>query len=208
MKRFAVKIKDGWIEMIPAEFMQQRNMSIPPVQYEASGLLEMSVDPDPADSPDLIIEDGEIQERNGRPHVTRTGREPSDAELKTIKRKKREEINAAYSEGMRKITRAYPAEEREGWAEQVAEVERIRGGKPTPLLDKISELTRETPQQIADKVSAKREQYLTTYARATAARQIMTARVDDAAGKGGFESIDPEAVFLNFAAGGRGEGLL
>ena len=101
----------------------------------------------------------------------------------------------AYSEAMRPISAAYPPEEREGWAEQVAAAQEVVTGGQNDLIDALRHPTGETALEMAQRIIAKRAEYLVSYGQVTAARRGVEAQIEAANTLADLEAIDVRAAF-------------
>lgn len=191
---YATRQNDGWLEKTPRQFREEQNASIPNANLEAEGLFEVTVDPEPT-TPGKIIERGPIVERDKRPYQTWTERDPTVDEVEQERKRLHRRKDRAYSDAMRPVSEAYPVEEREGWSEQVRAAQDVKDGKANGLIDKLRGSTGETANDMADRIIALREQYLTVYGTNTAARRGLTAQIDAAPTLADLQSIDIEGAF-------------
>jgi hypothetical protein len=102
---------------------------------------------------------------------------------------------AAYSRAMYPISAQYPAEEREGWAEQVAAAQEVLSGGQNNLIDALRAPTGETAQAMAQNIINKRAQYLVAYGQITSARRGLSAQITAATTLAELDAIDINATF-------------
>jgi len=191
---YAENIDGVWITKTPRQFRQEQNASIPDANLEAEGLFEVTVDPKPTTA-GKIVEQGPIVEREGRPYQTWTERNPTAEETEQARSRKLRQAQEAYSRAMKPISDAYPIEEREGWFEQVQGAQAVKGGNANPLVDALGANTGETSTEIADKIIALRDQYLTTYGNYTSILRGLRGQINAATTLAELDSINIDASF-------------
>lgn len=101
----------------------------------------------------------------------------------------------AYSRAMAPIAAQYPAEEREGWPEQVSAAQEVLAGGQNDLIDALRAPTGETAQEMAQNIIAKRQEYLTAYGQVTSARRAVDAQIEAATTLADLDAIDINAAF-------------
>ena len=106
-----------------------------------------------------------------------------------------EATKQAYSRAMRPISTEYPAEEREGWAEQVAAAQEVLAGGQNDLIDALCAPTGETATEMANIIILKRQQYLAMYGAVTAVRRYLDAQIESATTIAELDAIDVQAAF-------------
>jgi hypothetical protein len=77
---YAEKINGMWIEKTPRQFRNARNASIPDARLADEGLHEVTVDPKP-DASGQVVEPGPIVDRDGLPVRTWITRDPTPEEV-------------------------------------------------------------------------------------------------------------------------------
>jgi hypothetical protein len=102
---------------------------------------------------------------------------------------------SAYSRAMQPISTQYPAEEREGWAEQVAAAQEVLSGGQNNLIDALRAPTGETAQAMAQTIIDKRAMYLVAYGQITSARRGLSAQIEAATTLAELDAIDVNAAF-------------
>jgi len=154
-----------------------------------------SVDPRP-DAPDgQIVEPKEPILEGAFVTVRWITRDPTPEEIETERVRKYREVIRSYSEAMRPIGSAYPPEEREGWAEQVAAAQEVVTGGQNDLIDALRAPTGETALEMAQRIIAKRGEYLVAYGQVTAARRALDAQIAAATDLADLQSIDVRKGF-------------
>lgn len=106
----------------------------------------------------------------------------------------------AYSHVMLPIAKAYPAEEREGWAEQVEAAQEVLAGGQNDLIDALRAPTGETAQEMAQRIITKRQEYLALYGAATATRRGLDAQIVAATTHAELDAIDVQGAFSAVSA--------
>ena len=191
---YAEKINGEWIEKTPRQFRDERNASIPDARLADEGLHEVTVDPKP-DASGQIVELGPIVDRDGLPYRTWTTRDPTPEEVTQKRARLHAAAKAAYSRAMSPISAQYPSEEREGWPEQVAAAQEVLSGGQNDLIDALRAPTNETAQAMAQRIIDKRAAYLVAYGRITAARRALAAQIEAANTLADLDAIDINAAF-------------
>ena len=186
---YAIKVDGEWVIKNPRQFRAEMNASIPDAQLENFGLLKVEVDPEP-DAPGQIVEHGPIVDRDGKPAKTWTVRDATPEEIETRRQRARDQVRAGYSRAMEPLSQAYPPEEREGWAEQVAAAQEVLAGGQNDLIDALRAPTGETAQEMAQAIVAKRQQYLIIYGQITAVRRALDAQIAAATTLAEIEAVD------------------
>jgi hypothetical protein len=168
---------------------------VPPVAaLEAHGWKILRDDPIP-ETPGKIAERGPVEWRAGVPYWTWVERDPTPEEVAQKREQLQRKARNAYSEAMRPISAAYPPEEREGWAEQVAAAQEVVTGGQNDLIDALRHPTGETALEMAQRIIAKRAEYLVSYGQVTAARRGVEAQIEAANTLADLEAIDVRAAF-------------
>ncbi|MEQ9634267.1 MAG: hypothetical protein RLN94_21330 [Roseovarius sp.] len=106
-----------------------------------------------------------------------------------------EATKQAYSRAMRPISKQYPAEEREGWGEQVQAAQEVLAGGQNDLIDALRAPTGETANEMANLIITKRQEYLTVYKQVTAVRRSLDAQIEAATTLADLDAIDVNAAF-------------
>jgi hypothetical protein len=109
--------------------------------------------------------------------------------------RKGREVTRAYSEAMEPLSKAYPAEEREGWAEQVEAAKEVVAGGQNDLIDTLREPTGETAQEMAEKILLLRGQYRVIYGSITAARRGIDLQIASSTTLAELQAVDVRAGF-------------
>lgn len=193
-KRHAENINGEWVEKTPRQFRAEHNASIPDGRLAEHGLHEVTVDPKP-DAPGQIVEPGPIVDRDGLPVRTWITRDPTPEEVEEARARLHAAAHSAYSRAMAPISTGYPAEEREGWAEQVAAAQEVLSGGQNDLIDALRAPTGETATEMANTIITKRQQYLVAYGQVTAARRGLAAQIEAATTLADLDAIDVNAAF-------------
>lgn len=186
---YAEKINGEWVVKTVREFNIERGSSISSERVHNYGLLKVEVDPEP-DAPGQIVEHGPIVDRDGKPAKTWTVRDATPEEIETRRQQSHDQVRAGYSRAMEPLSQAYPPEEREGWAEQVAAAQEVLAGGQNDLIDALRAPTGETAQEMAQAIVAKRQQYLAIYGQITAARRALDAQIAAATTLAEIEAVD------------------
>ena len=118
-------------------------------------------------------------------------------EVESLRARMHQQVRDAYSRAMSVISADYPAEEREGWAEQVEAAHDVLAGNSTALIDALRDLTGETALEMANTIIAKRTQYQALYGAMTAKRRFLDEQIGAAAGLSELEAIDVEEIWNN-----------
>jgi len=105
------------------------------------------------------------------------------------------QVKSTYSRVMSPIAKAYPAEEREGWAEQVQAAQEVLAGGQNDLIDALRAPTGETAAEMAQAIIAKRQEYLALYGSVTAARRGLDAQIAAATTLADLDAINVHAAF-------------
>jgi len=174
---YAEKIDGTWTITTPRQFSARHNMSVPPPAYEANGLFEVTVDPEP-DAPGRIVDPGPIEDRDGRPVQTWLVRDPAPEEVEAERQARLTRAKRLYRDSMSPISAIYPADERDGWQEQLGAAQEVLAGGTSALVDTLAAVKGVTAAEMAQTIIAKRDQYRALYgaatARLSAARNALT----------------------------------
>lgn len=158
---------------------------------DALGLDILYEEDQPSDQPGKIIERDKSPVKKGDVWVLSwTVRDASDDEVSEQRKKMNRLVSIKYSEVMKKISSLYPVEEREGWSEQVAAAEVVLAGGTSPLIDALRQWTGETAEDMANKIMAKRDHYMTFYGAATGNRRFLDMQIKSASDKSQLDMID------------------
>jgi hypothetical protein len=116
-------------------------------------------------------------------------------EIESLRARMYQQVRDAYSRAMSVISKGYPAEEREGWPEQIEAARDVLNGNENPLIDALRALTGETGPEMANTIIAKRKQYQVLYGGMTAKRRFLYEQIGAAAGLSELEAIDVEEIW-------------
>jgi hypothetical protein len=119
----------------------------------------------------------------------------SDMTIEDIRAALNHEVNRTYSEAMEPLSKAYPLEEREGWAEQVEASKEVIAGGQNDLIDTLREPTGETALEMAEKILRLRAQYRVMYGGLTAARRGLYLQIANATTLTELQAVDVRAGF-------------
>lgn len=120
---------------------------------------------------------------------------PDNRKIEDVKVILRRQVKATYARAMLPISKEYPAEEREGWAEQIQAAQEVLAGGQNDLIDVLRAPTGETATEMASRIAAKREEYLVAYGQVTAARRGLDAQIEAATTLADLDAIDVNAAF-------------
>lgn len=116
-----------------------------------------------------------------------------EPDLTTVKTFMSKAVRKRYSQAMLPISSQYSPEEREGWAEQLAEAQKVIDGGQSNLIDALRSATGETATEMAQTILDKRAQYQALYGAATANRRGLDAQITAALTVADLAAIDIEA---------------
>jgi hypothetical protein len=119
----------------------------------------------------------------------------SDMAIEDIRATLNLEVNLVYSEAMKPLSKDYPIEEREGWAEQVGAAKEVVAGGQNNLIDVLREPTGETAVEMAEKILRLRAQYRTMYGGLTAARRRLDLQITRATTLDELQAVDVRTGF-------------
>jgi hypothetical protein len=120
---------------------------------------------------------------------------PVDPTIDELRATLNREVNLAYSEAMEPLSKAYPLEEREGWAEQVEAAQEVVAGGQNDLIDTLRGPTGETAMEMAEKILRLRSQYRVMYGELTAARRGLDLQITSATTLNELQIVDVRAGF-------------
>jgi hypothetical protein len=119
----------------------------------------------------------------------------SDMSIEDVRATLNREVNLAYSEAMKPLSKDYPIEEREGWAEQVEAAKEVVAGGQNDLIDVLRGPTGETAVEMAEKILRLRAQYRVMYGVLTATRRALDMQITNATTLTELQAVDVRAGF-------------
>lgn len=195
----AEKVGPIWIEKSPAQFMKEKNASIPSDEFgdyhlDGARLLKITIQPRPADQPGSEILSGELIDVDGRPVRSWLSRdmtaEEMPAEMARQSAAMRQRVRDSYSEAMRPISEAYPLEEREGWPEQIEAAKVVTAGGVSDLIDVLAAPRGLSAAEMAQTILQKQAGYRVIYGAMTANLHRLIGLIEAAVTLADLVSID------------------